>query len=184
MPSLQPNQTRIGPRKHLEDIVDTVENLAAECLNKKAIKKCLKRGNEYKKKQSTKGDHIGKGHKDRSKIKCFNCGKYGNYARDCLKACDHSDSAQESEQNKKVANMLDMGNSSVSKECAMMCMEVQREDQDEDLVVYRDQGISTEEYDKASYGELTKTQSKEEEEVKCNMALCTNDSVSLEKKRR
>ena len=62
----------------------------------------------------------------------------------------------------------------------MMCMEVQYEDGDEDLVVYRDQGISTEEYDKAMYGKLTKTQSKEEE-VKCNMALCTNDGVSLEK---
>ena len=34
------------------------------------------------------------------------------------------------------------------------------------------------------YGELMKTQSKEEEEVKCNVALCTNDSVSLERKRR
>ena len=34
------------------------------------------------------------------------------------------------------------------------------------------------------YGELTKTQSEEEEEVKCNVTLCTNDSVSLERKRR
>ena len=66
----------------------------------------------------------------------------------------------------------------------MMCMEVQHEDGDEDLVVYGDQGVSTEEYDKAMYGELMKAQSKEEEEVKCNVALCTNDSMSLEKKRR
>ena len=66
----------------------------------------------------------------------------------------------------------------------MMCTEVQHEDGDEDLVVYGDQGISTEEYNKATYGELTKTQIEEEEEAKCNMALCTNDSVSLEKKRR
>ena len=34
------------------------------------------------------------------------------------------------------------------------------------------------------YGELMKTQSEEEEGVKCNVALCANDSVSLEKKRR
>ena len=34
------------------------------------------------------------------------------------------------------------------------------------------------------YGELMKTQSKEEEEVKYNVALCANDSVSLERKRR
>ena len=65
----------------------------------------------------------------------------------------------------------------------MMCTEVQDEDVDEDLVVYRDQGVSTEEYNKATYGKLMKTQREEEEEVKCNMALCTNDSVSLEKKR-
>ena len=65
-----------------------------------------------------------------------------------------------------------------------MCMEVQHEDADEDLVVYGDQGVSTEEYDKATYGKLMKTQSKEEEEVKCNVALCANDSVSFEKKRR
>ena len=50
--------------------------------------------------------------------------------------------------------------------------------------MYGDQGVSTEEYDKATYGKLTKTQSEEEEEVMCNMTLCANDSVSLEKKRR
>ena len=58
----------------------------------------------------------------------------------------------------------------------MMCTEVQYED--EDVIVYRDQEISTEQYEKGTYGELTKTQSEEEEEVKCNVALCTNDSVS------
>ena len=78
--------------------------------------------------------------------------------------------------------MLDLDNISVSEECAMMCTEVRYED--EDVVVYRDQGISTEEYEKATYGKLTKTQSEEEEEVKKNVALCANDSVSLEKKRR
>ena len=34
------------------------------------------------------------------------------------------------------------------------------------------------------YGKLTKTQSKEEEEVKYNVALCPNNSMSLEKKSR
>ena len=80
--------------------------------------------------------------------------------------------------------MLDLDNISVSEECAMMCTEVQYEDEDKDVVVYGDKGISTEEYEIAIYGELTKTQSEEEEEVKCNVALCANDSVSLEKKRR
>ena len=36
-----------------------------------------------------------------------------------------------------------------------------------DVIVYGDQGISTEEYEKAMYGKLMKTQSEEEEEVKC-----------------
>ena len=119
-----------------------------------------------------------------SKIKCFNCGEYGHYAQDCPKACNNTNIAQGSEQNKNVENMLDLDNSSVSKECAMMCMEVQHEDGDKDLLVYGDQGITTEEYDKAMYGELMKTQSEDEEEVKCNVALCANDSMSLEKKRR
>ena len=44
--------------------------------------------------------------------------------------------------------MLDLDNISVSMECAMMCTEVQYEDEDEDVVVYGDQGISTEEYEK------------------------------------
>ena len=66
----------------------------------------------------------------------------------------------------------------------MMCMEVHCEDGDKDLIVYRDQGVSTEEHDKAMYGKLTKTQSEEEDEIKYNMALCANDIVSLEKKRR
>ena len=42
----------------------------------------------------------------------------------------------------------------------MMCMEVQYEDGDEDLVVYMDQGISTKEYEKATYGKLTKSNAK------------------------
>ena len=66
----------------------------------------------------------------------------------------------------------------------MMCTEVQYEDGDKDLVVYRDQGVSTEEHDTVIYGKLMTTESEEEDEVKYNVALCTNDSMSLEKKRR
>ena len=40
----------------------------------------------------------------------------------------------------------------------MMCMEVQYEDGDKDLIVFGDQGVSTEEHDKATYSKLTKTQ--------------------------
>ena len=80
--------------------------------------------------------------------------------------------------------MLDLDNSSVNAECAMMCTEGQYEDGDKDLVVYRDQGVSTEEHDKTMYGKLMKTQSEEDDEVKYNVALFANNSMSLEKKRR
>ena len=119
-----------------------------------------------------------------STIKCFNCGEYEHFARDCPKAHDNANLAQESEQNNKVENMLDLDSTSVSKECAMMCTELQYEDVDEDLVVYSDQGINPEDDEKATYGNLTKTQSEEEEEVKYNVAQSTNDSVQLERKRR
>ena len=66
----------------------------------------------------------------------------------------------------------------------MVCMELQYEDASEDEVVYSDQGISAEEYEKATYGNLMKTQSEEEDKVKCTVAQRANDSVILEKKRR
>ena len=62
--------------------------------------------------------------------------------------------------------MLDLDSTSVCKEFAMVCTELQYEDADEEQVVYRDQGISTEEYEKATYGDFMKIQSKEEDEVK------------------
>ena len=61
--------------------------------------------------------------------------------------------------------MVGYDDSSVSEECTMMSTEVQYEDGDEDLIEYGDQGVSTEEHDKATNSEPTKTQSKEEEEV-------------------
>ena len=50
--------------------------------------------------------------------------------------------------------------------------------------MYRDQGINAEEYKKAMYGDLMKTQSEEEDEDKCTVAQRANDSVMLERKRR
>ena len=58
------------------------------------------------------------------------------------------------------------------------------EDASEDEVVYSDQGISAEEYKKATYGDFMKTQSEEEDEIKCTVAQRDNDSVILERKRR
>ena len=106
------------------------------------------------------------------------------FAHDCPKACNNANIAQESEQNDKVENMLDLDSTSVCEECVMMCTELQYEDADKDLIVYGDQGTNKEEYEKATYGDLMKTQSKEEDEVKCNVAQRANNSVMLERKRR
>ena len=94
----------------------------------------------------------------------------GIFACDCPKARNNVNIAQESEQKSKSDSMLDLDSTSVSEECAMVCMEVQYEDASKDQVVYGDQGISAEEYEKATYGDLTKTQSKEEDEIKCTVA--------------
>ena len=80
--------------------------------------------------------------------------------------------------------MLDLDSTSLSEECAMVCTELQYEDTSEDEVVYGDQGISVEEYEKAAYDNLTKTQGEEEDEVKCTVAQRANDSVILERKKR
>ena len=107
-----------------------------------------------------------------------------HFARDCPKARDNANIAQEFEQKGKSESMLDLDSTSVSEECAMVCTELQYEDASKDEVVYSDQGISTEEYEKATYDNLMKAQSKEEEEVRCNVAQQANNSVILERKKR
>ena len=158
---------------------------AADCPNKKSNQNKDKKSKTHqKKKQHGKGDSKGKGHLDMSKIKCFNCGEYGHFAHDCLKARDNTNIAQESEQKVKSESMLDLDSTSVSEECAMVCTELQYEDASKDEVVYGDQGISIEEYEKATYDDLTKTQSEEEDKVRCTVAQRANDSVKLERKMR
>ena len=80
--------------------------------------------------------------------------------------------------------MLDLDSTSVCQECVMVCTELQYDDADEDQIVYEDQGINSEVYEKTMYGNFMKTQSEEEDEVKCTVAQKANDSVILERERR
>ena len=67
---------------------------AADCPNKESNRnEGQKSKTQQKKKQHSKGYSKGKGHLDMSKIKCFNCGEYGHFARDCPKACDNANIA-------------------------------------------------------------------------------------------
>ena len=79
---------------------------------------------------------------------------------------------------------MDLGNSSVCEECAMICTDVYSDKEYEEIVVYGDQGVTSRKFDEDTYGELMNTDSDEEQIVKYNVALCAQDSVSLEKKQR
>ena len=134
--------------------------------------------------KKSKKDRKGEGKPDMTKIKCYNCGEMGHFAQNCPKPYEHANIARESEQNRKFGGLVDFGDNSVCEECAMICTDVYSDEEYKDLIVYRDQGISTKTYDEEMYGDLLKTDSDEEPVIKYNVALCAQDSVSLEKKRR
>ena len=106
----------------------------------------------------------------------------GHCAQDCPKPHENANIAQENEQNRKLAEMIDLGNNSACKECAMICTDIYSDNEDEEIVVYRDQGISSRKYEEDMYGELMNSDSDEEKIINYNVALCAQNSVSMEKK--
>ena len=100
-----------------------------------------------------------------SKIKCYNCGEYGNFACDCPKTHNNANIAQESEQKGKMETMLDLDRTSVCEECAMVCTELQYEDADENQIVYGDQGINAEEYERPCMAILCKPKAKKKKKL-------------------
>ena len=134
--------------------------------------------------QKPKKDSKGKGKTDMSKIKGYNCGKLGHYARDCPKPRKNANIARENEQNRKLTNLMDLGDNSVCKECSMICTDVYTDEEYKEIVVYGNEGITSGKFDEDTYWELMNTDSDKEKLVKYNVALCAQDSVSLEKKQR
>ena len=158
---------------------------SANCPDKKSKKKEDSQDKSDKKEtQKPKKDNKGKGKTDMSKIKCFNCGEMGHFAWNCPKPRENANLAQENERNSNFAKLMDLGNSSVCEECAMIRTDVYSNDENEDMIMYGDQRISSEKHDEDTYWDLMDTDSDEEQAIKYNVALLANDSVSLEKKQR
>ena len=63
---------------------------------------------------------------------------------------------------------------------SMICTDVYSDEEYKEIVVYRDQSVTSRKFDEDTYGELMNTYSDEEQIINYNVALCAQDSVSLE----
>ena len=155
---------------------------AANCPNKKSKQKeDSKDKSEKKETQKPKKESKGKGKTDMSKGRFYICGELGHFARDCLKPRENANIARENEQNRKLTELMDLGDSSVCAECAMICTDVYSDEEYEEMVVYGDQDVTSRKFDEDTYGELMNTDNDKEQIIKYNVALCAQDIVSLEK---
>ena len=116
----------------------------ANCPDKKSKKKEDSKDKSDKiETEKPKKDSKGKGKTNMSKIKCYNCGEMGHFAWDCPNPCKNANIAQENEQNRKLAELMDLGDNSVCEECAMICTDTYSDEEYEEMVVYGDQGINS-----------------------------------------
>ena len=106
----------------------------------------------------------------------------GHFAWNCPKPRENTNLARENEQNSKFAEFMDLGDSNLCEECAMICTDTYSDEEFEAMVVYGDQGITSKKFDEETCGDLMNTDSDEDSVTKYNVALHTQDSVSLEKK--
>ena len=103
--------------------------------------------------------------------------KWVNFAWNCPKPRKNANLARENEQSCKFAKLMDFGDYSICEECEMICTDVYSDEEHEDMVVYGDQGITTEKYDEDMYGDRMDTDSDEDKIVKYNMALLANCTI-------
>ena len=94
----------------------------------------------------------------------------GLFAWNCPKPYENATLARENEQKNKFAKLMDLVDSSVYEECAMICTDTYSDEEYEEMIVYRDKEITSEKYDNETYGDLMNTDSKEDSAIKYNVA--------------
>ena len=92
MPYSQATLVRKSTENNSKKGVDTEESMDTKH-KKNNQNKGFKWKPDQKKMHSTKREYRGKGHKDMSRIKCYNCREYGHYACDSPKPCDNANIA-------------------------------------------------------------------------------------------